>query len=212
METAVRHRCLIYDGAPSGKLPLLAALIKGKLEEGYRCLYLNSLPMVAGIGSVLASIGIDVVKEIESGSLVLSSEPVLVEGQFDIDSMLAKLEGAIDQALKDGYKGLWASGDMTWEFGAHSNFSKLMEYELRLDNLFHQRKELHGVCQYHIDTLPKNVLREGLVAHNEVIISETVCKVNPDYLKHTWPLDKATSQVLNHKISEIAASGNTNAS
>jgi hypothetical protein len=31
--------------------------------------------------------------------------------------MMAKLEDAVTQALADGYKGLWATGDMGWEFG-----------------------------------------------------------------------------------------------
>ncbi len=35
--------------------------------------------------------------------------------------MLHKLEDALDQALSDGYKGLWATGDMTWEFGSEKN-------------------------------------------------------------------------------------------
>ncbi len=40
------------------------------------------------------------------------------DGSFDVPMMLANLEEALDQALRDGYKGLWATGDMTWEFGS----------------------------------------------------------------------------------------------
>ncbi len=60
MEAEARHQCLIYEGSPSRQLPALAAVIKRKLDEGHRCLYLNSRPMVAGMRSYLAAIDIDV--------------------------------------------------------------------------------------------------------------------------------------------------------
>ena len=62
--------------------------------------------------------------------------PLLVEGRFDIDRMLHMLEEVLDRALKDGYTGLWATGDMSREFGQGREFSKLLEYEWRLEELF----------------------------------------------------------------------------
>jgi hypothetical protein len=32
--------------------------------------------------------------------------------------MVHALERAVQQALSEGYDGLWATGDMTWEFGS----------------------------------------------------------------------------------------------
>ncbi len=117
MESAPRHQCLVYQGAPSQHLPLVAPVIREKLEQNYRCLYLNSAPMVAGMRSYLAAAGIDVAHESAKGSLVLSSEQQhLRGGLFDADAMLQSLEDTLRQALRDGYAGLWATGDMTWEF------------------------------------------------------------------------------------------------
>lgn len=182
-EREPRHQCLIYEGPPSQQLPSLAALIKRKLHEGHRCLYLNSRPMVAGIRSCLASVGIDVVSDLAKDRLVLSSESVAsANGGFDIDMMLHKLEDALDQALDDGYKGLWATGDMTWEFGAEKNFAKLMEYEYRLEELFSKRQELCGICQYHQDTLPREVPRKALLTHRMIFINETLSRLNPHYV------------------------------
>src|ERR1044071_5250941 len=115
MELQPRHQCLIYDGSPSQKLPLLAGIVQQRLTEGYRCLYLNSAPMVAGMRSTLAAMGLDVLSEIAKARLVLSSNLVLENGHFNAGQMLDNLEDALDQAIADGYKGLWASGDMTWE-------------------------------------------------------------------------------------------------
>jgi hypothetical protein len=195
-----RHQCLIYDGSPSQKLPVLAAIIQEKLDEGYRCLYLNSPTMVAGMGSTLAAIGLDIASQTGSGRLILSSDQVLDDGNFNSELMLAKLEELLDQALNDGYKGLWASGDMTWEFGPKKDFSKLLEYEFALEEVFARRKELCGICQYHNDSLPVDVMRQGLLAHSSVVISDTLKRVNPLYLKSSWPPDENTKQKLDEAL------------
>lgn len=183
MEFPSRHQCFIYEGAPSKQLPALATVMQRKLNEGFRCIYLNSRPMVAGMRSTLAAMGTDVTKEIAENRLVLSSEPATSpDGNFDIDLMLNKLESAVDQALADGYKGLFATGDMTWEFGPTRNFAKLMEYEWRLEKLIRKREALCGICQYHHDTLPHEATRQALLTHQTIFINETLSRINPHYL------------------------------
>ncbi|MGZ3863852.1 MAG: MEDS domain-containing protein [Bacteroidia bacterium] len=201
VESGSRHQCLIYEGSPSQKLPFLASVIQQKIQEGYRCLYLNSAPMVAGVRSTLAALGTDVEAELSEERLILSSESSIVDGEFKILIMLKKLEEALDKALADGHKGLWASGDMTWEFGPGKDFSKLLQYELELEKFFHKRKELSGICQYHKDTLPAEALRRGLFAHQTVIVNNTLTKVNPYYLKS--PILTETNDQLDQMISVL---------
>jgi hypothetical protein len=177
-----RHQCLIYQGPPSLQLPALSAMIKRKLDEGYRCMYLNSRPMVSGLRSCLAAIGVDVASDVAKVRLILSSESDLADGGFDADAMLRKLEDALDQALVDGYEGLWASGDMTWEFGSEKDFPKLMDYEYRLEELMQRRPELSGICQYHQDTLPPQTTQMALRTHPMLFINEALSRVNPDYV------------------------------
>jgi hypothetical protein len=183
MEPLPRHQCLIYDGAPSRQLPALAALAHEKLAQNYRCLYLNSPPMVAGMRSYLAAAGVDVAHEVAKASLVLSSElGHLVGGQFDVERLIRTIEDAIQQALDDGYAGLWATGDMTWELGPERDRWRLLEYEWRLEKLFRKHPELSGICQYHADTLPRDLLRQGLLGHPTVFISKTLSLINPHYM------------------------------
>ncbi len=163
MGPSARHQCLIYDGSPSCSLPILAEAIREKLANECRCLYLDCPPMVAGIRSCLSALEIDVPQELARGSLVLSSEQThLVDGRFDVDKMIRTLEDAIRKAVSDGYRGLWASGDMSWEFGPEHNFDKLLEYEWRLEQLFFKQPTLSGICQYHRYTLPREAVRRGL--------------------------------------------------
>jgi hypothetical protein len=203
MQIEPRHQCLIYDGAPSKKLMVIGGIVQRKLAGGYRCLYLNSAPMVSGLRSTLFAMGINVASEIAKASLVMSSEPVTKNGEFDVNAMINQLEESLDQALADGYRGLWASGDMTWEFGIKRDFSKLMQYEMKLEELMAKRPELCGICQYHTDTLPHDVVRQGLLAHSGVVINETLSRVNPHYLKPSWPTDQTLSNQLDEMITAL---------
>jgi MEDS: MEthanogen/methylotroph, DcmR Sensory domain len=182
MEGMIRHQCLIYEGSPAKHLRGVAQLVRENLKVNKRCLYLNSPPMVAGMRSYLAAAGLDVAQEVSSGSLVLSSDAShLVNGRFDVDRMLGMLADAVNEAVVEGYTGLWATGDMTWEFGSEKNFGKLLEYECGLEEMFGSHPALSGVCQYHQDTLPDNALHVALSRHRALYVNETLSRINPFY-------------------------------
>ena len=185
----------------------IAEVVRQKLKEGYRCVYLNSLPMVAGMKSYLAAVGVDVAYEINRGSLVLSSDQNhLTKGIFSVDQMIRNLEFGIEQALRDGYKGLWASGDMTWEFGPQQDFGMLIEYEWRLEELFRKGPHLSGICQYHKDTLPHEVLRLGLQSHQNLFVNETLSLVNPHYVpaKFSGAVVSINPSAIDETISQLS--------
>ncbi|HZP07619.1 MAG TPA: MEDS domain-containing protein [Terracidiphilus sp.] len=184
MECVPRHHCLIYEGSASRHLPVLAAAICETLKQRYRCLYLNSPEMVGEMHACLETKGLDVLAEIRRGALILSSGlDHLNNGLFDMDAMLRALEKTLQQALADGYKGLWASGDMTWELGPAKDFSQLLDYEQRLEQFFQKNPAIIGVCQYHAATMPRDAMRQALLAHPSVFINESMALLNPHYLQ-----------------------------
>ena len=183
MQPAPRHQCLIYSGPPSRHLPALASAMREKLRENYRCLYLNSPAMVAGLRSYLAAAGVDVAQEVTRNSLTLSSDqPHFANGSFDMDRLLKTLENLLKSALRDRYKGLWAVGDMTWELGMEKDPARLLEYEWRLEKMFHEHPELSRICQYHADTLPRELMRQSLLVHPSIFVNQTLSLINPHYL------------------------------
>jgi len=150
--------------------------------------------MVTGIRSYLAAAGVDVAHETEKGNLVLSSDTGhLPNSNFDGERMLTLLEQAVIQASKDGYVGLWATGDMTWECGGEKDFMKILEYEWGLEELFRRQPNLNGVCQYHMDTLPAEISRQALIAHQAIFVNETLSRVNPYYV----PLESFSGKLPN---------------
>ena len=179
-----RHRCLLYRGAPSLQLPMLAGIIREKLQQNQRCLYLNSPSMVAGMRSYLAAADVDVASETLKGSLVVTSKRHhLVDGRsFSVNQLMDSLEKGLEEALDAGYEGLWATGDMTWELGPEVGSGKLLEYEWQLEQFMRTHPQLAGICQYHIDSLPMGAVRQGLSAHTEVFVNETLSLINPYYM------------------------------
>jgi hypothetical protein len=200
-----RHQCVVYKGSPSRCLRALSGSIQKKLLANYRCLYLNSPTMIAGLRSYLLLAGTLVTKEMSKGSLVLSSSnDHLAGGRFDCGRMLARLEQAVHEALQDGYTGLWATGDMSWQFGAERDFSKLLEYEWRLNELFHRYPALSGVCEYQADSLPYDVLRQGLLTHPSLYVSDTRSRTNPHYVRpEAYTAQALTEPALDHTIRRL---------
>lgn len=182
MDALPRHQCIVYGGQPSLHLQSLALTIIGKLKGRKRCLYLNSPAMVAQMRAALIAAGLNPAMEIKKGSLLLASDQNhLVEGRFNVDKMMDMLNTALQQALADGYAGLWATGDMAWEFGSEKNFAKLFEYEQRLEIFMKQNPELSGVCQYHRDNIPLEALETAIRVHPAIYVNDTLSRINPDY-------------------------------
>lgn len=213
MTPVPRHQCLIYEGPPSRHLTMLAAIVRQKLANNFRCLYFNSEPMVAGMRSYLAAAGVDVLKKMQSGNLILSSERPHLDGggEFEPATMLKGLEDALQQALLEGHAGLWATGDMTWEFGPARDFSKLLEYEWRLEELFRKHPQLGGICQYHAETLPPDAVQKGLLSHRGLFVSETLSIINPHYRPpESFPLAPGHESELEDVLQRIRQSGSAN--
>lgn len=182
MDPCSRHQCLVYSGSPSRHLRPLAAMTRTMLSRGNRCLYLNSKPMVAGFRSYLGAEGVDVEEAVGKEALILSQDQGhLVDGAFNIEAMFRTLELTLNRALADGFTGLWASGDMTWEFGPRKDFSTLLEYEWRLEDFLREHPQMSGICQYHSDTLPQEAMRAAVRTHQSIFVNETLSMVNPHY-------------------------------
>jgi signal transduction histidine kinase len=190
---ASRHKCLIYDGHPREQLPVIVPLLMEGLRTHHRCLYLGDPEMVSLVDSALVSNGVDTSREAGRRALILSSErDHLQGGVFDPRSMVTMLKRSIDEAVRDGFAGLCATGDMMWELGTTENFDNLLEYEALLEQVF-QEKPLQGICQYHRGMVPDHAIREALLAHRTVYVGEVL---NPDNLFYVPPdvllEDKAT--------------------
>jgi len=202
-----RHKCLIYEGDPSEQLPVIIPLLKDGLETNWRCLYIGSPQMVSMIQLALKAEGIDVVGETRRSALVLSSERnLLSDGRFDPKLMTDALSHLVDTAVRDGFRGLCATGDMKWELGRERNFHHLLEYEARLEQIF-RHKPIRGICQYQRGLVPPASVRDALLAHRSVYIGRAFRRDNPFYTPPEALLDArrtgSTSKQVDRMIRKV---------
>ena len=183
MVKRARHMCMIYQGRPTSLLPRIVPLIIDRIEKNDRVLVLGNPSMVEGAKRSLSYAGLDVEQELGKATLMFSSErPLLKNGCFDPIKMLKDLAAAVDKSVRDGYQGLWASGDMTWEFGDERNLKKLLEYEWELEKLLQRKPALSGIFQYHQSTLPLHVLGDALLTQPATYLNHTLHRVNPFFI------------------------------
>lgn len=162
-ESPSRHKCLIYDGDPSEQLAVVVPLLLDGLADNHRCLYLGDETIVETVRKGLAARGLDVAAEVRRKALVFSSERA--SGRFEPEALIGALRGMIDEALRDGFAGLCATGDMRFELGDDDEaFDRLLEYEARLEVLFRE-KPLRGICQYDRALVPPRAVRDALITH-----------------------------------------------
>ena len=184
-----RHKCLVYDGDPAEQLPVVVPLLVEGLRDNWRCLYLGSPDAVRMVGTALDARGVEVERECDRGALSLSSDRGhLVGGRFDPIAMVDGLCTGIDDAVRAGFAGLCATGDMRWELGEDHNFDRLLEYEARLERVFRD-KPLRGICQYHRDILPPRAIRDALVTHSAAYIGGALNSENLFYIPPELLLD-----------------------
>jgi signal transduction histidine kinase len=176
-----RHKCLIYDGDPSEQLPVIVPLLREGLAENRRCLYLGSPEMVDMVGLALKAKGVDVDGEGRRGALIFSSDRSHLDNGFQPKAMVDMLCRLIDDAVRDGFQGLCATGDMRWELGTDENFEKLLEYEALLETVFRE-KPLKGICQYHRDTVPASAVQDALQSHRSAYLGSVLNRDNLFYI------------------------------
>lgn len=171
------HACLFYDD-PSISCAITAEYIKAGLRNNEQCLYLADPPAVRAL-TLRLSEEIDVERETQRGALLLTSgRDHLVQGQFDVTTMIQFLRKGMEGALNGGFTGLRATGDVVWELGAALDFEKLSDYEINLDHFFFGKK-LTGLCQYNCNVVQHDYLRRSLMCHNAVVFEQTVSVENP---------------------------------
>lgn len=106
-----------------------------------------------------------------------------MNGEVDIAAIFANVERLVRAALADGYAGLFASGDMHWEFGSGRNLEKLLDYETRLEQLFSTVPAFYAICQYHRDILPATALQAAFYTHQTIYVNSTLALLNAHHGK-----------------------------
>ncbi len=175
------HVCLIYDAADE-QLVTAATFITVGLERDERCVYIADDRTTVEVIDALGAAGVEVGRRLESRSLevLTKRDAYLRAGYFDPATMIAFLREATEEALRDGFRGLRVTGEMTWALGAERGCERLIEYEALL-NRFLPGQRVLALCQYNRERSHPAVIRDVLRTHPIVVFDEEVYRENRFY-------------------------------
>ena len=177
------HICVVCDD-PEDRLHAAAQYIADGLRRNEFVLYAADRATVPALHALLGDAGIDVAAQMARGALHLpdSCAAYLVDGRFDADRMYAVFEATIAAALDAGFAGCRFAGEPTWAIDRPDLQAGLLDFEARLNTLFHNTKAA-GFCVYDRKAWPAEVVRDVLRTHPVAVVNDLVCDTNIYYEK-----------------------------
>ena len=174
------HVCFVYDTLAELSAVLVSFLRTG-LAAGNRCLYVGPAAGAARVESDLRAAGAQVGRELDRGALVLLSQRDcwLKGGRFDPWALMDLLRQAEQQALDDGFAGLWATWDLTWILAGCAGAERLVEHEAHL-NRFLARSRTTVLCRYarssaSAELVSPELIQGALHTHPLAILGDQLC-------------------------------------
>lgn len=175
------HVCTLFS-SPEEQLAAASECIRQGLDRHERCLYVCSEQTPDELRAALKTTGIDVAREEARGALVLLTKESghLEGGSFSPSRMVSMLRKALEDALRDGFQGLCAAGDMTWLLDDAPGSEQIAEYESLLNHFYRNHRAM-GLCQYNRRRLPNAMLDHGLATHPTIRVAGPILLTNPYY-------------------------------
>ena len=113
-------------------------LLESGLAAQEKCLFAGSEASVRELSDMMRKAGVDVEAMTQSGQLVFISDrdSLLVGKRFDSYHLLSTHQTFIAQALREGWKAVRISMDMTWLTADIATPEQILKYEAASDAVF----------------------------------------------------------------------------
>ena len=161
-----------------------ARLLEVGLASSEKCLFAGASSSVQEIEQALRKSGVDVGAAQEHGQLVFLTErdSLLVNKRFDPYHLLSTHQTFIAQALREGWKAVRISMDMTWLTQDVATSEQVLKYEAASDAVFtFQNAPIIALMHYDYSKLPGALVVEMLKLHPIAVVGKFI-KRNPYYL------------------------------
>jgi PAS domain S-box-containing protein len=185
------HLCLLYDSLDDW-LRVIPPLIKSGIRKNHKILYVSSDNTREELASLFSSSGLDTEALVQSGQVVImeAGQAYTPDGVFDTERTSTRLALEADEAVKQGYQGLIATGEMSWTLKGISSSKRFNEYESRLNSALSPDSSCITVCQYDLRSFPPESIREIIRTHPKIIFGGRVLD-NCYYIPPSEYLDDA---------------------
>ena len=178
------HICQLYSKVT--EIPgVTARLIRVGLAAQEKCMFAAAPAQVKEMRDELVKLQVDVESLLESGQLVLieEREPFLANGKrFDPYFLLSSHQTFIAQALRESWKAVRISIDMTWLSKDIATPEMLLKYEAASDAVFtFQNAPIIALMHYDYSKLLPSLVVEMLKLHPIAVVGKFIRR-NPYYL------------------------------
>jgi hypothetical protein len=185
-----------------------ARLLEMGLQAHEKCLFAAPPSAVQEMETALKKADIDVAEAKDAGQLILLTEreSLLVNGRFDPYHLLSTHQTFIAQALREGWKAVRISMDMSWLTKDVATPEQILKYEAASDAVFtFQNAPIIALMHYDYAQLPGALVVELLKLHPIAVVGKFI-KRNPYYLNSEQYLLKILR--VNRDKNRIAAVSN----
>ncbi len=161
-----------------------AKLLEAGIAAQEKLLFAGSPASVKEMEDALTKAGVDVAGAIKSGQLVFLSErdSLLVGKRFDPYHLLSTHQTFIAQGLREGWRAVRISMDMTWLTHEAATPEQILKYEAASDAVFtFQNAPIIALMHYDYSKLPGMLVVELLKLHPIAVVGKFI-KRNPYYL------------------------------
>lgn len=179
------HICQLYSKVT--EIPSVTAhLLRVGLSRSEKCLFAAAPAQVKELREELRKLQVDVDHVIETGQLVLYEERevfLAAEGKrFDPYFLLSSHQTFIAQALREGWRAVRISIDMTWLLRDIATSEQILKYEAASDAVFtFQEAPIIALMHYDHSKLPPSLIVEILKLHPISVVGKYIRR-NPYYL------------------------------
>jgi hypothetical protein len=174
------------------------------LQNNNKCAYILGEQTADIVLNKFKNFGIDLSLNIENGSfLFIKKEDIYLRGGYFYPETAIQMAKKIElDALKEGYGGLWISGDASWIMDYRSMESDYIKYEANINTAV-QNSTINAVCLYNELLFDKNILIEVLRTHPHLylynhFVTNNYYAVDEDFspLKHTKHADEEYEKLI----------------
>ena len=161
-----------------------ARLLEVGLASSEKCLFAGTPASVQEMQQALAKAGVDVPAAVDTGQLrfISDRDALLVGKRFDPYHLLSTHQTFIAQALREGWKAVRISIDMTWLTHEVATSEQVLKYEAASDAVFtFQNAPIIALMHYDYSKLPGQLVVEMLKLHPIAVVGKFI-KRNPYYL------------------------------
>jgi signal transduction histidine kinase len=176
------HFALIYDNQEE-QLDFIVPFLRLGMERGEKSVFIVDDTSAETVIAAMEHHGVDVDAATATGALaiVTKHDAYLKNGDFDPDWMIGFLAEAVEDAKKEGFQAVRASGEMTWALGPAGDANRrLVEYECKL-NTFFAGYDMGGICQYNRRRFRPETLMHVIHTHPRLVFRGQICE-NPYYI------------------------------